>query len=82
MFVIIERTFVYLIHETMKIGNSTDSSNDLSFFPYLPKKKDSEAFDKLKGETICSKKSTRHSSLLPGMNFHFFIRMASVIDLK
>lgn len=44
----------------MKIGNSTDSSNDLSFFPNLPKKKDSEAFDKLKGETICSKKSTRH----------------------
>lgn len=39
MFVIIERTFVYLIHETMKIGNSTDSSNDLSFFPNLPKKK-------------------------------------------
>lgn len=65
----------------MKIGNSTDSNNDLSFFPNLPKKK-SEAFDKLKGETICSKKSTRHSSLLPGMNFHFFIRMASVIDLK
>lgn len=56
----------------MKIGNSTDSSNDLSNFPNLPKKKDSEAFDKLKGETICSKKSTRHSSLLPGMNFHFF----------
>lgn len=64
----------------MKIGNSTDSNNDLSFVPNLPKK--SDAFDKLKGETICSKKFTRHSSLLPGMNFHFFIRMASVIDLK
>lgn len=66
----------------MKIGNSTDSSNDLSNFPNLPKKKDSEAFDKLKGETICSKKSTFHSSMLPGMNFHFFLSAWHVIDLK
>lgn len=35
--VIIERTFVYPINKTMKIGNSTDSSNDLSCFPNLPK---------------------------------------------
>lgn len=67
--VIIERTFVYPINDTMKIGKSADSSNDLSFFPNFPKirQRGIYAMDKLKGESICSKKSTRHSSLLPGI---------------
>lgn len=37
--VIIERTFVYPINDTMKIGKSADSSNDLSFFSQLSKNK-------------------------------------------
>lgn len=67
--VIIERTLVYPINDTMKIGKSADSSNDLSFFPNFPKirQRGIYAMDKLKGESICSKKSTRHSSLLPGI---------------
>lgn len=67
--VIIERTFVYPINDTMKIGKSADSNNDLSVFPNFPKirQRGIYAMDKLKGESICSKKSTRHSSLLPGI---------------
>lgn len=53
--VIIERTFVYLINETMKIGNSTDSSNDLSFFPNLPKNKTARHLTNGKGKQFAQR---------------------------
>ena len=70
------------------INNEDD--NELSYFPLLPKRRQRRQYeaDKKGGTTVCTKKSSRHPSLLPGIftlfckHGKFFVvetRMDSVI---
>ncbi|XP_062580159.1 uncharacterized protein LOC134242143 [Saccostrea cucullata] len=65
---IVERTFSQPICD-IELMENHDHTHNLSFFPNLPKVRERGvyAMDKAKGDILCTKKFSHHSSLLPGI---------------